>query len=151
MKGSWEQLENCVNQARKLKDEASEKLEELKKRRTEVKLLEDKADSKTRMAQAEAKRDYVSKAVKSLFEEVGMRGEAGGYVEKSDDVELSLISASTPDKPSNRFSVGNTLKGTYVHALFPPRCGFGKVREMRGTVRSRDVVSNRTRTRKHLL
>ena len=116
-----------------------------------MKLREEKADTITRIAQTEAKRDYVSKAVSSLFEEVGIQGKASGYIQKSDDVELSLISASTPDKPSNRFSVDKTLKQhTFMH-FFPPRCGFGKVREMRGTVRSRDVVSIREGTRKHLL
>ena len=62
-----------VDQARMLKDQALKMLKELKTRRTEVELMEEEADTKTRTAQAETKREYVSMAVSSLFEDVGMQ------------------------------------------------------------------------------
>ena len=140
-----------VDQARMLKDQALKMLKELKTRRSEVELMEEEADTKTRTAQAETKREYVSMAVSSLFEDVGMQQKRGKYVEQSDDVELSLISATTTDKLSNRFSDDNILNATYVHALFSPTIRLGKVRRKRGTVGLRKVVSYRTRTRKNLL
>ena len=63
-------------------------------------MIEDKSDLNTRIAVAKAKHAYACTIVANVFRGFGVNSTKG--IKSSDCLELSTISATAVDKPSNR-------------------------------------------------